>query len=51
MVDIKNKLTITQNTYFLGAAATNVMAACCDGPCEQKMELHANLTGRVGSGE
>ena len=27
MVDIKNKMTIAQNTYFLGAAATNVMAA------------------------
>ena len=27
MVDIKNKLTIAQNTYLFGAAATNVMAA------------------------
>ena len=51
MVDIKNKLIIAQNTYFLGAAATNVMAARHGGPCKQKMELHANLTGRVGSGE
>ena len=27
MVDIKNKMTIAQNTYLFGAAATNVMAA------------------------